>query len=82
MDPPNKGAPHVWFLLPAATAQCAAAGMQAPKRILAPWQVDIGPTKIVAPVSNTAEVISIMGMRFPQVKGARAALPRNGDRLG
>lgn len=56
--------------------------MQAPKRMLAPWQVDIGPTKIVAPVSNTAEVISIMGMRFAPVKGASADLPRNRERLG
>lgn len=31
-------------------------GLRAPGRLLAPWQVSVGPTNEVRPVSNTAEV--------------------------
>ena len=49
VDPPNKGEPHVRVSNPSIeAARGAAVGLRAPKRLLAPWQVDIGPTKIVA----------------------------------
>src|SRR4051794_10085266 len=70
VDPPITGVPHARVSDPTARRRWRRVGLRAPERMLAPWQVDIGPTKNVAPSRTPQRSLVIIGAAGLRVKPA------------